>query len=97
MSGFFGFDAQLPERRGPAQQNQQFNGFQSTNIDQTFSLPGAGEEEDLAVYTWGDGNGASLMEGGDELNDLTFGGSGPISKFLFYPTFITSRLTGCSK
>ena len=38
--------------------------------------------EDLAVYTWGeesyDGLGDALQEGGDELNDETFGSTGPI-------------------
>ena len=38
-----------------------------------------GENEDLAVYTWGeesyDGLGDALQEGGDELNDETFGGT----------------------
>ncbi|KAF8909417.1 topoisomerase II-associated protein PAT1 [Gymnopilus junonius] len=40
--------------------------------------------EDLAVYTWGeesyDGLGDVLQEGGDELNDETFGSTGPIGK-----------------
>jgi hypothetical protein len=39
---------------------------------------GAGAVEDIAVYTWGteeydDGLGNALLEGGDDLNDLTFG------------------------
>ena len=37
--------------------------------------------EDVAVYTWGeesyDGLGDALQEGGDDLNDETFGG-GPV-------------------
>ncbi|OCH93671.1 hypothetical protein OBBRIDRAFT_790021 [Obba rivulosa] len=41
-------------------------------------------EEDLAVYTWGedsyDGLGDALQEGGDELNDETFGGTGAVGK-----------------
>ncbi|THH08076.1 hypothetical protein EW146_g9107 [Bondarzewia mesenterica] len=41
-------------------------------------------EEDLAVYTWGeesyDGLGDILQEGGDELNDETFGGMGEVGK-----------------
>ncbi|KAI0675738.1 topoisomerase II-associated protein PAT1 [Trametes maxima] len=41
-------------------------------------------QEDLAVYTWGeesyDGLGDALLEGGDELNDETFGLSGPVGK-----------------
>ncbi|TFY51241.1 hypothetical protein EVG20_g11094 [Dentipellis fragilis] len=42
------------------------------------------EKEDLAVYTWGeesyDGLGDALQEGGDELNDETFGGTGAVGK-----------------
>lgn len=37
---------------------------------------------DIPVYTWGteryDGLGGALQEGGDDLNDETFGGTGPI-------------------
>jgi Topoisomerase II-associated protein PAT1 len=44
------------------------------------------EQEDLAVYTWGedsyDGLGNALQEGGDELNDETFGGTDDVGKFL---------------
>ncbi|WRT70660.1 uncharacterized protein IL334_007658 [Kwoniella shivajii] len=81
MSGFFGFDTALPERAGQGGaggggRQQQFAGFQASNADETFALGGAGEEEDLAVYTWGEGMGGGLMEGGDELNDETFGGGG---------------------
>ncbi|KAI0766954.1 topoisomerase II-associated protein PAT1 [Trametes elegans] len=40
--------------------------------------------EDVAVYTWGeesyDGLGDALQEGGDELNDETFGLAGPVGK-----------------
>lgn len=43
-----------------------------------------GKHEDLAVYTWGeesyDGLGDALQEGGDELNDETFGGNGAIGE-----------------
>lgn len=43
---------------------------------------GLHEAEDVAVYTWGeesyDGLGDVLQEGGDDLNDETFGGTGPI-------------------
>lgn len=77
MSGFFGFRTELPERRGP----QQFSGFQASNTDQTFALSGAGEEEDLAVYTWGEGLDSNLLEGGDDMNDETFGGGGNIGGF----------------
>ncbi|KAI8996589.1 topoisomerase II-associated protein PAT1 [Trametes punicea] len=41
-------------------------------------------KDDVAVYTWGeesyDGLGDALQEGGDELNDETFGISGPVGK-----------------
>ena len=40
------------------------------------------KQDDVAVYTWGeesyDGLGDALQEGGDELNDETFGGMGDI-------------------
>lgn len=40
--------------------------------------------EDVAVYTWGedsyDGLGDALQEGGDDLNDETFGLSGPVGE-----------------
>ncbi|KAI0642169.1 topoisomerase II-associated protein PAT1 [Trametes meyenii] len=46
--------------------------------------PPGNPHEDLAVYTWGeesyDGLGDALLEGGDELNDETFGLSGPVGK-----------------
>ena len=80
MSGFFGFDTQLPERRDPAGARQQFAGFQASNTDHTFALSGAGEEEDLAVYNWGDATQGNLLEGGDDLNDETFGGSGQVGE-----------------
>ncbi|EMD39049.1 hypothetical protein CERSUDRAFT_133820 [Gelatoporia subvermispora B] len=42
------------------------------------------QEENLAVYTWGedsyDGLGDALQEGDDELNDETFGGAGEVGK-----------------
>ncbi|KZT65665.1 hypothetical protein DAEQUDRAFT_731228 [Daedalea quercina L-15889] len=45
---------------------------------------GRGPQEDIAVYTWGeqgfDGLGDQLQEGGDELNDETFGGAGEVGK-----------------
>ncbi|WWC92252.1 uncharacterized protein L201_007206 [Kwoniella dendrophila CBS 6074] len=77
MSGFFGFDTALPER-GAQGGAQQFQGFQSNHVDDAFALGGnggAGEEEDLAVYTWGEGGmgGGGLMEGNDDMNDETFG------------------------
>ena len=71
MSGFFGYDTSLPERRAgqPSSAPRSFSGFAATNVNQTFSLPTSGEQEDLAVYQWGD-----TMEEGDELNEDTFGG-----------------------
>jgi DNA topoisomerase 2-associated protein PAT1 len=45
---------------------------------------GLHEQEDVAVYTWGedgyDGLGDALLEGGDDFNDETFGGSGPVGE-----------------
>ena len=45
-------------------------------------LQGCKPKEDLAVYTWGEesyeGLGDALHEGGDDLNDETFGGTGPV-------------------
>lgn len=79
MSGFFGFPTELPERRGPAP-HQQSNAFQPSNTNETFALSAAGEEEDLAVYTWGEGLGGNLLEGGDDLNDETFGGVGSVGE-----------------
>jgi DNA topoisomerase 2-associated protein PAT1 len=42
-------------------------------------------DEDVAVYTWGeesyDGLGDALQEGGDDLNDETFGTAGPIGTY----------------
>jgi DNA topoisomerase 2-associated protein PAT1 len=59
-----------------------FFGFESNDLEkdkQKFLEGGSHETEDLAVYTWGeesyDGLGDALQEGGDELNDETFGGS----------------------
>jgi hypothetical protein len=47
-------------------------------------LEGKKEQEDLAVYTWGeesyDGLGDALQEGGDELNDETFGEAGQVGE-----------------
>ena len=40
---------------------------------------------DIPVYTWGTGRyesmGDALQEGGDDLNDETFGGTGPVGAF----------------
>ena len=54
-------------------------------------------DEDLAVYTWGedsyDGLGDALQEGGDDLNDETFGSSGPIGTYSLYESPKLSVLT----
>ena len=51
---------------------------------QKFLDGGLQESEDVAVYTWGedsyDGLGDALHEGGDELNDETFGGTGAVGE-----------------
>ncbi|KAG0705559.1 topoisomerase II-associated protein PAT1 [Suillus ampliporus] len=64
-----------------------FFGFETSNLEQEkkkFLEGGLQETEDLAVYTWGeesyDGLGDALLEGGDELNDETFGGTGAVGK-----------------
>ena len=67
-----------------------FFGFdQSTNLEEEkrkFLEGGTqgAQQEDVAVYTWGeesyDGLGDALQEGGDELNDETFG-SGPVGQW----------------
>jgi hypothetical protein len=50
-------------------------------------LPRVGPDEDLAVYTWGedsyDGLGDALQEGGDDLNDETFGSVGAVGQYCF--------------
>jgi len=57
-----------------------FFGFEQDDLEkdkQRFLDNGSYESEDVAVYTWGeesyDGLGDALQEGGDELNDETFG------------------------
>ena len=44
----------------------------------------ASQHEDLATFVWGeesyDGLGEALQEGGDELNDETFGGTGAVGE-----------------
>ncbi|KAH7914818.1 topoisomerase II-associated protein PAT1 [Hygrophoropsis aurantiaca] len=64
-----------------------FFGFGQGSLEQEkkkFLEGGLQESEDLAVYTWGedsyDGLGDALLEGGDELNDETFGATGPVGK-----------------
>ncbi|KAI6016762.1 topoisomerase II-associated protein PAT1 [Pisolithus marmoratus] len=64
-----------------------FFGFATGSLEEEkkkFLEGGLQESEDLAVYTWGDdsydGLGDALVEGGDELNDETFGGIGEVGK-----------------
>ncbi|KAJ7245142.1 topoisomerase II-associated protein PAT1 [Mycena haematopus] len=64
-----------------------FFSFQDNNLEeerQKIRNGGLGENEDVAVYTWGeesyDGLGDALQEGGDDFNDETFGGSGTVGK-----------------
>lgn len=64
-----------------------FFGFEQSSLegDRQAFLQGASQNtEDLAVYTWGeesyDGLGDALQEGGDELNDETFGGAEPVGQ-----------------
>lgn len=58
------------------------------------------EEEKLAVFNWGesdyDGLGDALHEGGDELNDETFGDSGPVGKFSML-SFSRPSYSECSR
>ncbi|KAF8216307.1 topoisomerase II-associated protein PAT1 [Mycena galopus ATCC 62051] len=61
-----------------------FFGFQENNLEEERQRIRNGGDEDVAVYTWGeesyDGLGDALQEGGDDLNDETFGGSGAVGK-----------------
>lgn len=72
---FFGFDTGLPgdprAQPKPAQAGPGFHAHADTDAFNA-GLGGAGVEEDLAVYNWGEGD-TSLLEGGDDLNDETFG------------------------
>lgn len=70
---FFGFDTALPDdpRSAQGKPPQAGPGFHAHADTDAFNMGGA-VEEDLAVYNWGEGN-TSLLEGGDDLNDETFG------------------------
>jgi DNA topoisomerase 2-associated protein PAT1 len=64
-----------------------FFGLEQNDLEkekQKFLDGGLQESEDVAVYTWGedsyDGLGDALQEGGDELNDETFGGTGAVGE-----------------
>ena len=72
-----------------------FFGFEQTNRLQQEKqkfLEGKVEQEDLAVYTWGEESydelGDALLEGGDELNDETFGGTEQVGKFYLQITLL---------
>jgi hypothetical protein len=80
---FFGFDTSLPEHKGSQDQSRPaFATNDSTSFGQGFqSGQNAGQEEDLAVYNWGD-SGGNLLEAGDEMNDATFGDVGDAGKSL---------------
>lgn len=74
-----------------------FFGFEQNDLEREklkFLEGGTHESEDVAVYTWGeesyDGLGDALQEGGDELNDETFGGTGNIGISQLYPLCWTS-------
>ena len=67
-----------------------FFGLENNALEEERRRFAAGElkpDEDIAVYNWGaedyDGLGNALQEGGDDFNDETFGGTGPVGK-LFY-------------
>jgi DNA topoisomerase 2-associated protein PAT1 len=64
-----------------------FFGFEQNDLEnekQNYLDGGLGQSEDLSVYTWGeqsyDGLGEALEEGGDDFNDETFGGTGPVGQ-----------------
>jgi DNA topoisomerase 2-associated protein PAT1 len=64
-----------------------FFGFEQNDLEQEkkrFVEGGLHESEDVAVYTWGeesyDGLGDALQEGGDDLNDETFGQTGQVGE-----------------
>ena len=64
-----------------------FFGFENTDLEEEkrrFLAGNVRQDEDIAVYNWGeedyDGLGNALQEGGDELNDETFGTSGPVGE-----------------
>ncbi len=62
---------------------------------------GLHEQEDVAVYTWGeesyDGLGDALLEGGDDFNDETFGGSGPVGMAEHPICLLSSAVTATSQ
>lgn len=68
-----------------------FFGFEQSDLEkekQRFLEGGPQDTENLAVFTWGeegyDGLGDALQEGGDDLNDETFGGTGAVGEYCRY-------------
>ena len=64
-----------------------FDNNDAIEIDRNAFRNGASNaNEDIAVYNWGaedyDGLGNALQEGGDDMNDETFGGTGPVGASL---------------
>jgi DNA topoisomerase 2-associated protein PAT1 len=61
-----------------------FFGFEQADLEQEKFNFKKGNTDGVAVYTWGeegyDGLGDLLQEGGDELNDETFGGVGSVGE-----------------
>lgn len=64
-----------------------FFGFEQSDLEQeklNFKKGDVHQSDDVAVYTWGeegyDGLGDLLQEGGDELNNETFGGVGSVGE-----------------
>jgi DNA topoisomerase 2-associated protein PAT1 len=75
-----------------------FFGFEQSDLEkqkQSFLDGSLHESEDLAVYTWGedsyDGLGDALQEGGDELNDETFGSSDNVGEA--FPSFTVKKIS----
>jgi DNA topoisomerase 2-associated protein PAT1 len=72
---FFGFDTALPRDR--AASPPQLDDEPDDALDAKIRGLALGAREDVEIYTWGgdgyDGLGDLLDEGGDELNDDTFG------------------------
>ena len=82
-----------------------FFGLENSTLEdekRRFQQGGLRADEDIAVYNWGeedyDGLGSALQEGGDELNDETFGSSGPVGKCKFriftYMSLISNGVIG---
>jgi DNA topoisomerase 2-associated protein PAT1 len=79
---FFGLEQDdLLEREKQAYLEQQRLGGHSQGQGQRLG----GGHGDVPEYTWGedsyDGLADQLIEGGDDFNDETFGGSGPVGEY----------------